>query len=353
MLLQNKSFLACNGLRYLAGAPAVTGVLTLNDLGGTINTKRNRYIGEANMYKGDATPSGYTPTGGAWYPNRISGGMGSRSLIVGDGEITTISTILAGGLNGTVNMIGSGYINSLPYMKIADHFIVDVASLTSLGKISSISSMKGVVQFKPEDNIILTGEGTIPNVMLKILAWSNSILEGEGNLQGLLLTPVVLSATLLSEGNITYAALVGLVYLLGNVTGEGVIDPNLRFPANIASALEGSGTIPDTLLKAIAWCVSDILGEGTATDSDLRGKGFMDATITSQGEVLTAQSCAIAVWEELASAHLKEGTTGKALASAGTAGDPWSGIMSEYTDDATFGAWVKKLLSTGKFIALK
>jgi len=31
----------------------------------------------------------------------------------------------------------------------------------------------------------------------------------------------------------------------------------------------------------------------------------------------------------------------------------WTGIMANYTDNATFGAFIKKLLTTGKFIGLK
>ena len=321
MLLQNKSFLACNGLRYLAGAPAVSGVLSRNDLGGTINTKRNRYIGEATLYKGDATPSGYTPTGGAWYPNRITGGMGSRYLVRGSGSVS--SAILAGGLNGAITITGSGTIVTLPYMRFADHFIVNTASLTSLGEISNTSTIKGVVEFKSTDNIVLSGQGTIPDVMLGILAWCISEVDGAGDLEGELKLPMALATELLGEGNITYAALVGLVYLLGNVSGEGAISPDLKFPANLASDLAGAGTIPDTLFKAIGWCVADILGQGSA-QATFRGTAYMDADITSAGDLVTAESCAVAVWNALASAYTESGTMGSRLNDAGSASNPWA-----------------------------
>ena len=438
MLLQNKSFLACNGLRQICGASTsvigipsnfagAVGLSARSLLGGNITSKANRFVGEATMYKGDAIPSGYTPTDGAWYPNRTTGGMSSRYLIVGDGEINSTNTILAGGLNGTVNMIGSGYINNLPYMRIADHFIVDVLSLTSLGQVSDTSHIKGVIQFKQSDHIILTGQGTIPDIMLRILAWSksdltaegdligdlklpmilrsdldgegtinyaslsklvqllsgmtgqgtlhpnlkfpshlNSNLEGEGNIPdvvlktlaicistlqgegeitGTLKLPMMLISHLLGEGNVSYAGLIGLVYLLGNVTGEGYLNLNLRFHAKLSSELSGEGTIQETLLKAIAWCVSDILSEGSADESDLRGKSFMGAHITSEGDVVTPASCAAAVWNSLAAAFNTPATMGKALNSASSAGDPWNSQLENYTDPTTFGAFIQTLLS--------
>ena len=363
MLLQNKSILACNGLRQLCGASTSViglpsgfgnsvGLSARSLLGGSISSKSNRFIGEATFYKGDGTPSGYTPTSGAWYPNRKTGGMASRYLIVGSGTIVKSTAALAGGVNIGSNMnTASGTIVTIFRMSCSDHFTVDQASLTSLGEIKNTSSLQGGVKLLAT----LISAGTIPDVQLKILAWCETVFGfgGTSSVTGALQAPLALSTTLTGGGSVSYAALVGLVHLLSNLDGSGNLTPDLKFPANLISSVSASGRIEDTLLKATAWCVTDILGNGSVAGSDLKGKGNLEALITSQGEVLTAQSCAIAVWEELAAAHLKDGTTGKALASAGSAGDPWSSIMAAYTDDATFGAYVKKLLTTGKFIGLK
>lgn len=64
---------------------------------------------------------------------------------------------------------------------------------------------------------------------------------------------------------------------------------------------------------------------------------------TIEGSVLDAQT----------SGHVAAGTVGKAISSAGAAGDPWGVDMITYTDDATFGAFVKKLLSLDNFMALR
>ena len=350
MLLQNKSFLSCNGLRYFAGAPAVSGVLARSLLSGQIASRMNRFIGEANFYKGDSTPTGHSPTGGAWYPNRITGGMGTRSQIIGS---ATMAILLAKGLGGASRMTGSGTIVTLPRMKYAYHFIADVASLTSLGEISNTSAMKGLVEFKVSDNIELTGQGTFPVVMLKILAWSKADLAGESAVVSDLIAPLKLMATLVGEGEVSSAILVGLVQLMSTLTGEGELDPGLRFPANLSAELEGEGILEETMLKVIAWCVSNILAAGTATGSDLRGDAYMSTNITSAGELVTAQSCAIAVWNALAASYNVDGTMGKAVNSAGTAGDPWTGLLENYTDDATFGAYMKKLLTKLDFLTLK
>ena len=431
MLLQNKSFLTCNGLRYLAGSPAVSGVLARPELGGTMSTKSNRYIGQAGMYKGDATPSGYTPTGGAWYPNVKAGGLGCRNLIQGSGAINSAS--IAGGINGSVSITGYGSIATRPYMQIADHFIIDSVSLTSLGGISNTSNVTGVIPFKSTDPVVITGSGTIPDVLMRILDWYSLNLEGDGSLSGSFDLKTVLSSTLNGSGDITYAALtslihllgnisgnssitnaalnglvqllsdiagsgdltylnltglvnligdisgsgsisyselIGLVHLLGDIYGSGVVpdpvmdglanlignmsgssalNPGLKFPAVLLAELQGEGTLLDSLLKGIAWCVSDILSRGSI-DSSLHGDAYMGADITSVGDLVTAQSCAQAVWNAIAAAYNTSGTMGNKMNSASAAGDPWTiELPGTYTDESA-GAILSKLEKLNKDI---
>ena len=342
MLLQNKSFLSCNGLRYLVGSANLSGVLSRNALGGTGNTKKNRYLGEASMYKGDATPSGLTPITGAWYPNIKTGGMSSRYQIKGSGTITP--PVIAGGLNGSVTMPGQGSITTLPYMRIADHFIINVTSLTSLGQISSSSSMKGVIAYNSGAPVVLSGSGTIPTVLLKILAWCTTTnLTGHGSTNADMSAPIALASSLVSSGSITYAAMVGIVSILGHVTGNGTLSPGIKFPANLISALTGRGNIPNTLTKALAWCVADVLAHGQAGGT-LRGNSSMAAAITSQGELVTPQSCAQAVWEAVASIHNSSGTMGNKMNSASAAGDPWTAEIPGVYINGSAGATLEQIV---------
>ena len=98
---------------------------------------------------------------------------------------------------------------------------------------------------------------------------------------------------------------------------------------------------------------ANLSGEGvidTANPSDSRGS--LECTVEI-GSRPSAFDIAQAVLNAGATDYNIDGTIGNKINSAGTSGDPWSGVMSGYTDNATFGAFVKKLLTTGKFLGLK
>jgi hypothetical protein len=158
------------------------------------------------------------------------------------------------------------------------------------------------------------------------------------------------------EGSVTFTISAtgsgGLV-----VAGEGAATIEITSSAEIAGYIQGEGSSTITItaegdtLLAIGWMTgeSTIMVDGSA---DPLGWGIMEGT-TDWVTTLTAQAIANAVWDALQADINNPGTAGAALLAAGSAGDPWASLLSGYTDDATFGAWVKKLLSVGKFIALK
>lgn len=332
-----------NGLRYLSGAPAISGVLAKNLLSGQVASQQNRFIGDANFYKGDSTPAGYSPTTGAWYPNRKIGGISSHHTVIGIGSVS--NALLAGGINAAVNMIGSGTIVTRPYLQRA---ICLAGSIVALGEIQS-ASMAGFMDFPPTT---VTGQGNITDVLLNILDNYTITLEGEGSISAAtLVAPVLFTANIDGAGDLN-GSLVGMIQLLISLEGEGYLTPNIKFPANLTSAQSGSGSITTALLRGIADCLADIIGDGNVTGT-IYSKGFMEATISAQGEVLTKQAIAAEVWRSILANYQEDGSTGKALSSAGSAGDPWTGIMENYTDDATFGAFIKKLLTTNEFFGLR
>lgn len=255
MLLQNKSFLASNGIRYLVGAPAVTGVLARSLLSGKVGAQRNRYIGGAALYKGNSTPVGYTPTGGAWYPNRVSGGLASRFFIIGEGDVA--QAILAGGLGGQVTMAGS-------------------SSLTALGSL---------------------------------------IID--------------MIANIIAAGGLT-ASIFAVMDAIVDMVGAGDIIP---------------------ALGALGGMVSDLTGAAAIMASPY-AQAFMTSSISSSS-ILSPENLASSVWNAMIANYQTVGTTGKALTSAGSAGDPWASLLASYSDDETFGAFVQKLITTAKFLALK
>lgn len=343
MLLQNKSFLTSNGLRYLAGAPGISGVLAKNLLSGQVASQQNRFIGDANFYKGDSTPAGYSPTTGAWYPNRKVGGMSSHHQVIGLGSVS--NALLAGGINAAVNMIGSGTIVTKDYMQRA---ICLAGSIAALGRIDN-AAMVGFVDFP---TTTITGQGNIADVLLNILDNYTVTLEGEGSISAAtLFAPVLFTANIDGSGDVT-GSLVGMIQLLISLEGEGYLTPTIKFPSNLTAETSGGGDITTALLRGIAHCIAEIIGDGNVTGT-IYSKGFLEATISAQGEVLTKQAIAAEVWKSILANYQEDGSTGKALSSAGSAGDPWIGIMDNYTDDATFGAFIKKLLTSRDFLLLK
>lgn len=75
---------------------------------------------------------------------------------------------------------------------------------------------------------------------------------------------------------------------------------------------------------------------------------------TNNSAGLTELNLSASVWDELIAGHLTDGTTGKALSDAGSAGNPWSTYITGNTTAGTFGELVgKKLLTIAKFLGLK
>lgn len=76
----------------------------------------------------------------------------------------------------------------------------------------------------------------------------------------------------------------------------------------------GFGEVTNTtVLNIIAWLAMNLSGQGTLDGSTLKGFADMAADITSAGELVTPESCAIAVWNRLLSSHVTAGTAGKIL----------------------------------------
>jgi hypothetical protein len=66
----------------------------------------------------------------------------------------------------------------------------------------------------------------------------------------------------------------------------------------------------------------------------LRGLCSMSADITSSGELVTAQTCAAAVWNALAAQFNAPGSMGEKLNDAGSASNPWTEeLVTGFTAD--------------------
>lgn len=159
-------------------------------------------------------------------------------------------------------------------------------------------------------------------------------------------------APLTGSGDITSAIGNLIVSAVAALSGSGDITADIAGTLQGVANLVGSGDIT-AALGALASLVASLTGTGDVT-SGIVATGSMSADIVVSGDVLTAQECAAAVWEALAASFNNPGTMGEKMNSAASAGDPWSTSLPGAYGAGTAGSIVgSKLLTTGKFIALK
>lgn len=159
-------------------------------------------------------------------------------------------------------------------------------------------------------------------------------------------------ATLTGAGDITSATGNLIVSAVAALSGSGDITADISGTLQGVVNLVGAGDLT-AALGALASLVADLTGAGDVT-SGISAIGSMSANIVVSGDVVTAQECAAAVWEALAADFNNPGTMGEKMNSAASAGDPWSTSLPGSYAAGTAGNIVgSKLLTTGKFIALK
>lgn len=117
---------------------------------------------------------------------------------------------------------------------------------------------------------------------------------------------------------------------------------------------DGTATIDisaDLEKEAIGWIVGPLAIDISA-DMESYARGFMDGS-TEDLSTLTPTNVGAFVWAALQNEINNPGSAGAALLAAQSAGDPWLGLLENYEDDATFGAFIKTLLTTNGFFGLR
>ena len=153
-------------------------------------------------------------------------------------------------------------------------------------------------------------------------------------------------------GEITSATGQLIVSAVAALSGIGLINSaNLLATLAAIADLVGSTTLAADII-AKAWAESALLGTG-ALDLTPYATGTLSSDISTETGTLTPTSIAAAVWETLTSNYDSAGTMGKALQDASAAGNPWSSLLVDNNDAGSFGERLQKLLTTGKFLALK
>jgi hypothetical protein len=148
-------------------------------------------------------------------------------------------------------------------------------------------------------------------------------LEGAGSLTASMQLGKDLSASLVGSGTVTEASLSLIVSLLSGISGSGSLSASMQGTVQLAASLVGQGDL-SAALGLIAWCTASLSGQGSLDGTNLRGTLSMAAEISSTGELVTADTCASAVWARILGGAI---SAEDALLAAGAAGDPWISVI--------------------------
>lgn len=117
--------------------------------------------------------------------------------------------------------------------------------------------------------------------------------------------------------------------------------------------MNASGSI--TVTNAQCGAIIDFLAQGNCS---MTPNVFLNALANMACEIggptpLSPEGLAQAVWESKTLDYTESGTMGKAVTDAGSAGNPWGAPLVGNSAPGTFGGFVQKLLTVGKFLGLK
>ena len=127
------------------------------------------------------------------------------------------------------------------------------------------------------------------------------------------------------------AGLSMIVSMSGSSTVVTLTGDNLTLALTIG--LEGSGTIS---LTGTGWLSMIVPFEGSGSVASLTGVSDLRGILSLEGEwtpftELSPQGLANALLDALLASHTEPGSVGAALAAAGSAGDPWMGVIDGMT----------------------
>lgn len=143
----------------------------------------------------------------------------------------------------------------------------------------------------------------------------------------------------IKSGGIT-ARLSASASVVSNLTGLGVLTANL---AGVASTNYNAN---------IGRFINANLIAAATVSPNLVGKGVLRATIPI-GASPSAFDIAQAVWSQSSTPFVEANTFGKKLNDAGGASNPWEANIASNNTPGTFGWFIQKLLTVGKFLGMK
>lgn len=147
---------------------------------------------------------------------------------------------------------------------------------------------------------------------------------------------------------------IGLIQIAGASSGVATTTAITLVTSSMSGAVTGAASILANLGAVIP---SEASSAGSASVSaNLKGTGRLAGVISigASGYLSNddVERLAKAVWDIMIAEHATTGSTGKALADAGGAGNPWASDLTSNNDPGTFGERVQKLLTKNQFSAI-
>lgn len=226
------------------------------------------------------------------------------------------------------------------------------------------SRVHGRFQYQPSNNS--RPEGTEPPYSYFPARTGGSLSSygkayGDSDMVGHLVLGKALSSTLTGGGTISAASLSLVVQLAATMAANGEISAaQLQAISSLSATLAGSGTISAAQMGAIVQMASTLAGNGTISAATMRGILSMSASLTVSdvsGIVVVGAVSKQEIAQEVLTSQIADysspGNVAKGIENASSAGNPWSAPLSSNNTPGTFGAFVQKLLTIGKFLGLK
>lgn len=147
---------------------------------------------------------------------------------------------------------------------------------------------------------------------------------------------------------------VGLIELEASSAGVASVTADTLVTSSLSGSTAGIATVLANL-GAVIPCEASSAGVASSS-VNLKGTGRLEGTISigASGYLSNddVERLAEAVWNAIIAEYATAGTTGKALADAGGAGNPWSSDLTTNNTAGTFGERVQKLLTKTQFQSL-
>jgi len=151
---------------------------------------------------------------------------------------------------------------------------------------------------------------------------ATTLINGTGTITSGLSSGINIEADLDGSGTVSAANLSLIVSLTAGLTGSGTITTaSLVGVVSLQASLAGTGSLAAGL-SLISFMNSVLAGTSSVT-AGLRGTLSMSAAIYVNQSTATVRELVDGVWNALTADYNNAGSTGEALAAAGSAGDPW------------------------------